>query len=58
MDSSALTILGSNPKHTINAFSIYRQILFYICVCVEKSSKITKRGRVSPLLLKIPKENR
>ena len=29
-------VLGLNPKHTIHAFSIYSQILYYICHCIEK----------------------
>ena len=35
---------GSNPKHTINAFSIYCQ-LCYICHCIEKRTKTNNKKR-------------
>ena len=37
-------VLGLNPKHTIHAFSIYSQILYYICHCIEKRMKVNKKG--------------
>ena len=40
---------GSNPKHTIHAYSIYSHILCYICRCVEKRTKISKRPGFGPL---------
>ena len=33
-------VLGFNPKHTVSDFSIYGQILYNICHCVEKRKKI------------------
>ena len=32
-------VLGSNPEHTINAFSIYKSILYNICHCLEKKGE-------------------
>ena len=34
---------GSNPKHAIYAFSIYSSLLYYICPCNEKRTKINKK---------------
>ena len=38
------TVLGSNPKLTIYTFSIYSQISYFICHCVENWSKVNKKG--------------
>ena len=35
------TVPGSNPKHTIYAFSI-NSLLYYICHCSKKRTKINK----------------
>ena len=43
-------VLGSNSKHTMYAFSIYSQILHYICHCVDKNETIW--GRIRPIFLK------
>ena len=36
-------VQGSNPKHTIYAFSTCSQILYYVCPRVEKRTKINKK---------------
>ena len=48
VNSSAPAVAGSNP---INAFSIYSQILYYICHCLEKRTKINKNGPGFPHIL-------
>ena len=41
---------GSTPKHSIYAFIIYSENLYYICPCVvKKDENKPKRGRVWPI---------
>ena len=51
-EPTILQSLVQIQSNTIYAFSIYSQILYYMCHSVEKRPKINKRGCVWPIFIK------